>query len=141
MAGIAAIVIGIIISTSFGSILGLSGAAIAIAGIFLILLVAWRSLEQWRSKITLGLTVLAAATLVLLTTERSWLFGNGKTHKDLGVVGRPVDHWVRHGLHPWVRDSALPWLRNPWWDAPAAFGLLVLVLVGLGYRLASRRRV
>jgi hypothetical protein len=96
-------------------VIGVTGTASALAGLYLIVLSAWEIGRGLLGALA-GITVLAALASLTLAWVRRSLWGKGD-QKD--VKG-------------WVPAHVLPWLSSTWWGG--------LALIGRFLSLASDRR-
>ena len=96
-------------------IVGVTGTAIALAGLYLIVLSAWE-ISRGLLKALIGITVLAALASLTLAWVRKSLWGEGNTKKVTG----------------WVPTHAAPWLSSTWWGGLALIGGLLALTAIIG---------
>lgn len=107
--GLAAAVIRGVLETHGMIIVGVTGTAIALAGLYPIVLSAW-GISRGLLNALVGITVLAALASLTLAWVRKSLWGDANL-KNLG----------------WVPKHALPWLSSTWWGGLAIFGGIILL--------------
>lgn len=112
--GLAAAVIGGVLATQGMIIVGVTGTAIALAGLYLIVLSAW-GISRGLLGALVGITVLAALASLTLAWVRKSLWGDANL-KNLG----------------WVPKHTLPWLSSTWWGGLAIIGGIILLAALLG---------
>jgi hypothetical protein len=111
--GAITLLVGIILAWTKQFVLGLSGLVLILAGVYLLLLIAWR-----RSKlvtailrfVALGI-VIAAIIVLFIPRVRDDLFASDG----------------------WVNEHVLPWLHDPSWHAPLVFAALAALVAGAIY--------
>jgi patatin-related protein len=122
--GLAAAIIGGVLATQGMIVIGVTGTAIALAGLYLIVLSAWEIGRGLLGALA-GITVLAALASLTLAWVRRWLWGKGD-QKD---------------LTGWVPAHVLPWLSSTWWGGLAVVGgfLATAVIAGKAWPRRTAR--
>lgn len=121
--GAAMLAVGLLFATLVDSLVGVSGAAVAAVGAFLLLLVGLRQRSWWKRGLIAALiaVLIGAGVALLCESVRTWLFGS-PTEKGL------------------LQDDVLPWLRETDWHAAAVYAATVLVIVTVVFMFAAASR-
>ena len=132
LAGAVLTILGIVMLATAHVFLGFTGVVVMGAGVYLLLLVSWKSLRSAGDVIAFILTgaVLILAGVLFFDRPRGWLFDTPESE---------------HGI---VSEELLPWLRDPAWHAPVVFlasaalivGVTALVVEAVGKEVGLSRR-
>jgi hypothetical protein len=107
--GAAVVVLGALLAAQSNAILGLSGVALVLAGLYLVALGVWSTSPRIFGAL-LAMTVVGLLFLLTIPATREFLFGTS----DGSEAG-------------WVTDHLVPWMRERWW----ALLLIVAVIIAL----------
>jgi patatin-related protein len=123
--GLAAAIIGGVLATQGMIIVGVTGTAIALAGLYVIVVSAWGINRSLLGALA-GITVLAALASLTLAWVRRFLWGKGE-QKD---------------LTGWVPAHVLPWLNSTWWGGLAVLGgfLTLAMITGIAWHRRPPRK-
>jgi len=118
--GIVLAIVGGALATQGVMIVGVTGAIIALAGLYLIALAAW-GLQRGLLWAIAGITALALIASLTLAWVRKVLWGDGG--KTLG----------------WIPGHILPWLRSTWWGGLTLLGGILALAAIMGWFFHRRR--
>jgi patatin-related protein len=122
VAGLALAVLGGILAAQSSTLIGLTGVALLLAGLYVFSFGVW-GMSRWLFNALIAMTVIVALAALTIPATRRALFGTDDD--DAG----------------WVSNTLVPWLRDRWWAILLVLAvLLVIPLVAGGIARWYRNR-